>query len=203
MPLFTSPLPQPPTGPRRKVKYAYWYDSIIEWLLANPSGSVADCARSMNRSPQTLYLIVNSDIFKTRYEQRRQEHFKSLSDGILLKTAKVASKSLDLLYERMEENPEKISTNQLAEVSSSALERLGYGQKAPQTSVTVNAQPQVAVTVSADILSDARERMRQVQKLNAAENPSARQLDLKELAPPPEEPDSFEDVLDLKVIGGE
>lgn len=178
MTLFTNPLPQPP-GQRgtRTRKYAYWYDSIIEWMLANPRGSLKDCAAALGRAPQTLYIVTNSDVFKLRYEQRRREHFESLSQGILLRTARVAEKSLEILEDRLENSPEKLSTKQILDTANSTLERLGYGTPAaPQTTVNVHAQPQVSVTVSPDILSDAREKMRQVQAINAAESPKVQQL---------------------------
>lgn len=178
MTLFSNPLPQPP-GSRgtRTRKFAYWYDNIIEWMLANPKGTLKECAEALGRTPTTLYIVTNSDVFKLRYEQRRKEHFESLSQGILLRTARVAEKSLEILEQRMIEKPEAISTKQILDTANSTLERLGYGAAAPaQTNVTVNAQPQVAVTVSADVLSDAREKMRQVQQINADAQPTAKQL---------------------------
>jgi len=177
MSLFSSPLPRPPAGPYRQKKYAYWYDNIIEWMLANPSGSLKDCAAALGKSPQTLYLVTNSDVFKLRYEERRKNHFEGLSQGILLRAARVAEKSLALIETRLEDAPEKISTKQLLDTANSTLERLGYGAPAPsQTTISVHSNPQVAVTVSPGILSDARERMRQVQQMNATENPVAKQL---------------------------
>jgi len=76
----------------------------------------------------------------------------------------------------MEEKPESISTKQILETASTTLERLGYGAPAPQTTVNVHSNPQVAVTVSPDVLFEARERMRQVQQINADTQPVARQL---------------------------
>lgn len=193
MSLFNSPLPQPPRGAYRQKKYAYWYDNIIEWMLANPQGSLKDCAAALGRTPQTLYLVTNSDVFKLRYEQRRKEHFEGLSQGILLRTARVAEKSLALLEERLEKNPEKITTSQILDTANSTLERLGYGAPAPaQTNISVHSNPQVAVTVSADILSEARDRMRQVQAMNAAETPTARQLSVSAPAAP-----AIDDILNL------
>lgn len=199
MPLFRSRIPQPSSGPRVKQKYAYWYDSIIEWLLANPSGSVADCARALGRTPQTLYLVTNSDIFKTRYEQRRKEHFSTLSDSILLRTTRVAAKSLEILEERMETMPEKITTKQILDVTNSTLSALGYGDKGPTTQVNVNSQPQVQVTVSPDVLLEARERMRVAQQQNAAANPTMRQVTTAAETPRPD----FSDILDLKALSND
>lgn len=196
VPLFNSPLPSPPAGPYRQRKYAYWYDSIIEWMLANPKGSLKDCAAALGRTPQTLYLVTNSDVFKLRYEQRRKEHFESLSQGILLRTARVAERSLEILEQRLENEPEKISTKAILETANSTLERLGYGAPAPaQTNISVNAQPQVAVTVSPDILSDAREQMRRVQQMNATETPAARQLPGASASAPAAP--SLDEILDL------
>lgn len=199
MPLFRSKIPQPSTGARVKQKYAYWYDSIIEWLLANPQASVADCARALGRTPQTLYLVTNSDIFRTRYEQRRKEHFSTLSDSILLRTTRVAAKSLEILEERMETMPEKITTKQILDVTNSTLSALGYGDKGPTTQVNVNSQPQVQVTVSPDVLLEARERMRVAQQQNAAANPTMRQVTTAaETAK-----QDFSDILDLKALSND
>lgn len=171
MPLFSSPLPLPPAGPYRPRKYAYWYDTIIEWMLANPQGSMKDCAAALGKTPQTLYLVTNSDVFKLRYEERRKAHFDGLSQGILLRTARVAEKSLAILEDRLEKNPEALSTKAILDTANSTLERLGYGAPPPaQTNIQVNAQPQVAVTISQDILQDARDKMRKMQDLTAAES---------------------------------
>ena len=132
MTLFSNPLPQPPAsrGTRTR-KYAYWYDNIIEWMLSNPKGSLKECAEALGRTPQTLYIVTNSDVFKLRYEQRRKEHFETLSQGILLRTARVAERSLEILEQRMIEKPEAISTKQILDTANSTLERLGYGASAP------------------------------------------------------------------------
>lgn len=186
---------QPPGARKQKQRFAYWYDAIIEWMLLNPSGTIAGCAKALGRQEKTLYLVVNSDIFKTRYEQRRREYLQHISEGLLVQTARVASKALVEMEKRLDNVPEKISTDTLSSTIDGTLERLGYGGKSPVVTVNNGPQQNVHVTVSPEVLSNAREKMRQLQQANAIESPIAKQIAHQT---PVKVNDDLDNILDLE-----
>lgn len=143
-------------------KAQIWYDSIIDWMFANPGGSLKECAASLGRSPVTIGLITRSDLFKARYAQRRAAFNTELDHRLVGKLASVAEKGLDFMLEVMEKKRDQIPLPLLNEITKGAMDRLGYGaQKNPSLSVQINnTQQSTSEVVSADSLAKARENMR-------------------------------------------
>ena len=131
----------------------WYYDAIIDWMIANPGGRLADCAAYVGRSQTTLSIIINSDMFKAALEARKAS-FRAQHDlSIIEKTTKVAYASLDAILEHIEKKKDKVPLDQLKAVSDSALDRLGYGTKAaPQLpGVTINATGNTTVNTSINV----------------------------------------------------
>ena len=163
---------QPSLGLRSsRRKFHFWYDHVIDWMLANPGRSVAECASTVKRSASTLYIVTNSDIFRTRFAQRRAEINSQMADEISDAVTGVALSGMRELQKRITENPAKIPTGLLSEVAGSALTRLGYGV-APVGTPGNNTQVNVNVQVAPSILREAQERMRASQTINAQSIPS-------------------------------
>lgn len=81
--------------------------------------------------------------------------------GVDAKLAGVASDALDLLQERLEEEPDKVSTNQLMEVVKLGADRTGFGPQSSSMNMNVNVN-------MADKLEAARRRV-QMRKLEVIE----------------------------------
>ena len=143
-------------------KAQYWYDSIIDWMFANPGGTIKQCAADLGRNPVTIGLIVRSDIFKSRYAARRARFSEELDHRLVGKLAKVAELGLDLTIEVMEKKRDSVPLPLLNDITKSAMDRLGYGPSPAQSASVVvhnNVSAQVANvpdTVSVGALEKAR-----------------------------------------------
>lgn len=158
-------------------KWRLWNDAIIDDMFANPGTTVKATAERLGRSPVTVGYIINSDLFKARYAQRRDQFNEDLDQRLVGKLAKVAELSLDLTMEQLEKKRTAVPLPLLNDIMSKSLDRLGYGPKtAPATAVQVNvnnSSPTVAVPVSAAALEEARASLRQVEsgRLAARQEP--------------------------------
>lgn len=147
------------------VRHSYWYDSIIDWLLANPGRTQRECAKYFNKSEPTMRMLLQSDMFKSRFETRRREMSEQISKEIVEETSTLALSALREVNKRIRDNPAAIPTGQVAEIANSALDRLGYGQKTMPS--VVNSSPVVVnVTVPATVLNEARQSMRELHSKN-------------------------------------
>lgn len=145
--------------------FKWWYESIIDWMLLNPGSSLADCAKALGRTPVTVRMIARSDAFRARFAQRRAEYNNQLANQLTDQATKLALASLNVLTDRVTNNPAKIPTAELTDLTSKVLDKLGYGVK--PTGATANVQ--VNVGVSQDVLREAQRAMRTVQTINAEE----------------------------------
>jgi len=132
-------------------------------MLRNPGGRLTDCANELNKSLSTISLIAGSDMFREylarRKEEWRQEHDFALRE----KVTAVAEASLDLVLAKIQTKGDMIPMTTISAVSTSALDRLGYGPRAqPQVQVNVqnNDNRQVQVPVTAAALEEARAALR-------------------------------------------
>jgi hypothetical protein len=136
-----------------------WYDSIIDDILANPGTSIKETAKRLGRHPQTISLVVGSDLFRARWAQRRAQFNDALESRLTAKLAVVAEKSLDATIQILDKKRESIPLPVLNDVVKNSLDRLGYGPSAPQAApaVQVNVSSNV---VSAEALARARENLK-------------------------------------------
>lgn len=195
------------TENRVENRWRWWYDSIIDWMIANPQGSLRDCAAELGRSEVYVRMIVRTDGFKAHYRARREE-FNSLHDDLIAsKTRQVAVQALDIILDKFDRKRDSIPLSEVREISDSALARLGYGSKGGGTTINVGEgagqQNTQYVTVSKQGLSDARDLLRAAESAKAAppaieaqrEQPTA---DLRESEPDAEgtEVTTIEEVLE-------
>jgi hypothetical protein len=151
-----------PEGPQ---KWSWWYDGIIDWMIAHPGGKLKDCAADLNRSPNTISYVVNCDAFRDRLAQRREE-FKMWHDfTIISKTQEVAVAALDAMLVQLQTKRDKIPLKDSSAAASTALQALGFGAK-PGANVEVNVGPgagQKVLNVSRETLEKSRASIRQLE----------------------------------------
>jgi hypothetical protein len=143
-------------GPHEPSVAQRWYDGIIDDILANPGTTVKDTAARLGRSPNTISAICNSDLFKSRWEQRRRAFSVALDLHLTQKLAQVAEKALDHTIAALDRQQEKTPLPILKDLALQSLDRLGYGparSESPQVHVNVNSNP---ATASAEGLANAR-----------------------------------------------
>lgn len=162
----------PPENGWQPQKAMYWYDSIIDWMFANPGGALKECAAALGRNPVTIGLIVRSDLFKARYAQRRARFSADLDHRLVGKLARVAEISLDSMVDALEKKRDTVPLPVLHEIAKGAMDRLGYGPSRSETaaaSVIINNNPSASVgvvlpaSVSPDALAKARGYMAALQ----------------------------------------
>lgn len=151
-------------------RWRSWYPSIADWQLENPGGSLTDCAKSLGKHVNTIAFITNTDMYREYFAQRRAEWSRLHDFAIITKTTRVAEMALDVMLEKMEKQSDKIPMQVVTDVATSALDRLGYAPK-PPASVEVNVNTDnrkvVMVPISAGALEEARDAIREAEKLRA------------------------------------
>lgn len=162
-----------------------WYhESIMDWMIANPDKPLKELANFIGKSPSTVSMIVNSDMFKAALSRRREEYRLHHDLGIIQKQTRIAHASMDAILSTLEKKRDTIPIQELREISDSALARLGYGTEpaSAPVNVNVNNQATVVVPVTAQDLAEARMAFRQVQELKRA-LPAPRPPDVIEAKP--------------------
>jgi ribosomal protein L25 (general stress protein Ctc) len=150
-------------------KMRWWYESLADFMIANPRATQNEIAAHFGRATSTISTIVNTDMFKAYFRQRRDQHAEVLDASVRSKLMNVADKSLDMMLDHLEKKRDTIPLEGLQRNLETTLKSLGYGQSSPQVAVTVNnAQPTVIpVAVSMEDLQAAREALRRNQMQQA------------------------------------
>lgn len=142
----------------------WWYASIADWMLRNPGSKLEECAKFFNKHPNTISLIINSDVFKAYLAQRRREWQLDHDAQLTQRLGDVAMKSMDCILEQIDKKRDTLRLDVLTELMGSSLEKLGFGKpNAPtvQVNTMVDASTQqIAIAVSPETLREAREALR-------------------------------------------
>lgn len=160
-------------GPSQKNngRWMFYYPAIADWMLDHPGGRLSDCAAHMNRTPQTISHIINSDMFQEYFRKRREQWTKDHDHAIVGKTTQVAEAALDLMLEKLEKQGDKIPMQLVTEVATSTLDRLGYGpKKGPEVQVNVDNSDKRQVVINSvtiEALAEAREALRIAERQSA------------------------------------
>jgi hypothetical protein len=139
-----------------------WYDGIIDDILANPGTTIKDTATRLGRHPGTISAIMNSDLFKSRWEQRRSQFNMALDLHLSEKLAQVAEKALEHTITQLDKKRDTIPLPILKDLALGTLDRLGYGpsrSESPSVAVNINN----AVAASPEALERARKRMKDLE----------------------------------------
>jgi hypothetical protein len=179
------PLPRTSSGYRDPLnpfngRWRQWYVDIADWMITHPGGTITDCAKGLNKHFNTISYIVRSDTFQHYYSQRRAEHSARQDEMMRAKLTGVASKSLDVILDKLNKQGDQIPMKFVTELATGALDRLGYAPATPGTSVNINTGTQsiTQVTVSAEALAEARDAMRAAEEKRAIESRMAARVTL-------------------------
>jgi len=101
------------------------HDALVDLILLRPELTQKELAKQLNRTPQWVYLTINSTVFQERLAQRKSE----LVDPTILATIDdklqaVANRSMELLLEKLNITSEN---SDLLSAMSIATKALGYG----------------------------------------------------------------------------
>jgi hypothetical protein len=139
--------------------------AIIALLLVEPTLTQKKIAIRLEHHPATVGMMMNSDLFRARYEQRRGAQTAALTQAINTRLSRVAFRALELTEEILAEEPTAIPLPQLVDVADKALARLGYGPKmaANPAVVRINNQTSVVAPVTPEQLQAARQKLIEAQ----------------------------------------
>lgn len=116
---------------------SWWYQRLAHHMVTYPNKTKKEIAQDFDVTPQTIYMVTNSQSFKTYYAQLMQDQEQAIA-GIAEKTAAVTEMALDHLIDKLAAPgaQECIPVMQLQDISHKGLTALGYGvPKAPQVQV--------------------------------------------------------------------
>lgn len=111
------------------------HEAIMNWMLANPGGTLVDCARHFGVSSSWLSLLKGSDLFKARFKEKQELIFTQLAADIPAKLTAIAEVGIDRLQDVVETSTDP---RVILETTKMALSSLGFGK--PASAGTVNAQ---------------------------------------------------------------
>lgn len=145
-------------------KVNWWHEAIFEWMISNPEASLRQCAEAFKVTQSWLSVIINSDVFKERFADRRDEHFSNVSRNVAEQVNGLASLSLDVLEERIERERDNIGLSMVKETAEMALKASGYiGPKPPAGREGNTYFLPGSVQVDKQTLEDARASMKQIE----------------------------------------
>jgi hypothetical protein len=166
-------------------RWSWWYSAIADALIENPDSTITAIATKLNRHPGTIGQIMKSDMF-VEYYARRKQAFHALHDHrIKSRLTDVATEGLDQILNVLKTKKDQVPLRQLESITTSVLDRLGYGTTTPAPSVVVNnnvdaRQQSVSLSgVSASDLEEARMALRAAEAQRAgtsAFNPAVSDL---------------------------
>lgn len=150
-------------------RWAWWYSAIADAMIRHPDKTIKEIAVMLNKHPNYLSMVINSDLFK-EYLAQRKEAWRVEHDHMLrAKLTDVASEGLDIVLDQLRTKRSQIPLNAALNVTQSALDRLGYAPDATPVVVVNNLQDNRQQTVSVSGLSaldleEARSALRRVEQ---------------------------------------
>lgn len=161
---------------KAKKPFRWWYDAIIDWRLANPGRPEYECAHALGCGVNYLSLIVNTDMFKARWEQRRSEFSDQIGMSVQQKLLRNLDTTLDIIHEQLTTKRTAIPFRDTTKLMDDTLQRLGYGVPRSGVQVNVGAAPggttQVAVNVTDLHAARALLRSREAERADAGTGPA-------------------------------
>lgn len=157
------------SGPVSNGRWTWWYSAIADAMIRNPDLRMQDIAALLGKHPNTVSMIVNTDMFREYFAQRKEAWRQDHDHALRAKLTDVATESLDIVLEQLKAKRTQIPLNVALKVTESALDRLGYAPSSgPEVVVnnTVDARQQsVSVQgLSASELEEARQALRRVEQ---------------------------------------
>lgn len=154
-------------------RWRWWYSAIADHMIRHPDGKIQDIAAALGKQPNTISMIINTDIFRTYLQQRKTAWVAEHDFALRTRLTEVATKGLDLIADVLEKKGDQIPLQRLAAITESSLDRLGYAPSSgPQVVVNTGTidQSQKTLNVSSDVLREARDKMRVIEQEKAGQS---------------------------------
>lgn len=133
------------------------HEAMADWLLANPTiRNLQEMANHFGYSRSWLSIVMNSDVWKEYWHERRTNYVATLEDGIQRAQMDVALKALQKLPFIIED--EETDPRLVFDIANKTVAQL-YPSQGKRTTV-VEEKTQEVTRVGADVLANARETLR-------------------------------------------
>jgi len=139
-------------------KVGTWHESLIAYIVANPSQRRSEVARHFQVSPAWLSTVINSDVFQARLRERQDEFFGAATAPIRERLEGIAHLAIDRMEDKL---PFENDLSEIREVAKLALTSLGFGngangKNAPGPHMVQNNN---FYSVPSEVINAARERI--------------------------------------------
>lgn len=102
------------------------YEAILDYLISNPEMKKGELAAEMGVSQSWLSVVINSDLFQMKLDERREELKSAIIGSVKDKMQGLADLALDRLLEQVEETKDP---RVLLDTADKMLDRIGYARK--------------------------------------------------------------------------
>lgn len=160
---------EPPLKRGRTIneRFRWWYSSIADIMIRDPNVTQVQIAAQLNKHPNTVSMIINSDMFREYYHQRREAYREDHDHALRVRMTEVATEGLDIVLEQLKTKRTQVPLMVALKVVESSLDRLGYApQSGPQVVVDnrqIDARQQTVALTPSD-LEAARAAMRMAEQ---------------------------------------
>lgn len=154
-------------------KFAWWHEAIIDYMFMNPQSTKKEMAAHFRMTYQGLEYILSSDLFRFRYQERRDQINQAIRDEILERSGRVAAKGLKIIEEHFDHEsgekegpkPARLKTPLLSinEVTNKLLSSLGYGPQKAGVTIVNQQNGVVEVGATKTAIEEARAKIRREQ----------------------------------------
>ena len=110
------------------------HEQILTWLILNPDKTQGECAAHFGVTETWLSIIINSDVFQSRWRERRDFMAEHADKNIMGLMREAATKGLGKLIDKIDTSADP---EFLLAATDKILNRMGYGPKAGGATVTV------------------------------------------------------------------
>lgn len=152
-------------------RWRWWYAAIADLRIQHPGIKNEDVAAKLQKHPNTISAITNTDMYRD-YEAQRLQAYRDRADADLrTRLTRVASKTLEAIEDHLDKKKDQVPLDIARELAVDALDRLGFAPKVGPA-VVVNNNPQTVnlpVAITANHLEEAREALRAVERRRLSE----------------------------------
>jgi hypothetical protein len=112
------------------MKWSRKHDAMVDFVLANPTVKLSDMAMQFGYTPQWMGVIVASERFKSKLQDRREE----VVDPILMATLEdklkaVLDRAVEVVAEKLQKDADQISDQFVMRAAEFGAKSLGLGVK--------------------------------------------------------------------------
>lgn len=106
-----------------------WHHAVIELMIAHPELKQGEIARRLGKSQTWLSIVVNSDAFRMKLAERREEVVDPVLEAkVEDRLRAVANEATEVLLERLQLAGESMSTRDLTRLVEVSTKGLGMGR---------------------------------------------------------------------------